>query len=672
MRSLHSRECEEGGEGERELPLLKLRFILSLLVISMSRPVYSQPPGATPPIKEKFMSSENRHMLYGLLTKDLAKRGYSITGETAEQLEGYLDHYIGEVFDVQGPKPLQFLNKETLLVTATEFAKTLKAAPAKVKAAVAAAVSAGPVVAARAVGRPPAREVEDEFFVGGTKATITPDGPASTSLEALFQDTNTRLDGLQKERAALDKKPKPPPIPEFKMDFTDDGPSPMELYERAKKAREKDGLLIDTPVAKKVDVLVPAESRPPRVTVAGVDMEDARERGVAIASPNLVPPPLDDRKILSQQVVIKDDDVVAYKETENNLYVYSADRDWYGATNTTDNRYNFYVSFDPANNKQTFGLNPAANVKFRNIVRIEFVKAIIPAEGLDVIIQQDASGSPTYSTSNVTNSLSFPYLNLRVGEFDANNYGTDNNLDNAFAVLQYDANWGADTTNSAYKGYYAFIPKSMKAQREWKPTPLATLTRLTLRLERPDGTLVQSGLDTNSVADVVGSNEAGALSTVYYTPAGSAARYIFVKTSTYFSQFAVQKGDRILFQQFVATNVTYPEAALQMMNYMNQTSGLVVVGIANDTVAAGTIVMGANTVGYANYIVFEVEMADPTTGSTAVNPFGANATDHNAFLAGSTTYSGKLINLNRQTQFVFRVITRELDAATRLRPDNLN
>ena len=337
------------------------------------------------PVKEKFMSSENRHMLYGLLTKDLAKRGYSITGETAEQLEGYLDHYIGEVYGVQGPKPLQFLNKETLVVTATEFAKTLKTVPAKVKAAVVSA-TAGPVVAARATGRPP-RDVEDEFMPS-QKATIAPDGPASTSLEALFQDTSSRLDSLQKERATMDAKPKPPPIPEFKIDFNDDGPSPMELYERAKKARERDGLLVDTPTAKKVDVLVPAESRPPRVTVAGVDMEDARERGVAIASPNLVPPALDDRKILSQQVVIKDDDVVAYKEVENNLFVYSADRDWYGATNTTDNRYNFYVTFDPANNKLGFGLNPAANVKFRNIVRIEFVKAIIPAEGLDILIRQ--------------------------------------------------------------------------------------------------------------------------------------------------------------------------------------------------------------------------------------------------------------------------------------------
>lgn len=638
----------------------------------MSRPVYSQPPmtNGAAPVKEKFMSSENRHMLYGLLTKDLAKRGYSITGETAEQLEGYLDHYIGEVYGVQGPKPLQFLNKETLLVTATEFAKTLKATPAKVKAAVT-STTAGPVVAARATARPP-REVEDEF-IPTQKDTVTPDGPASTSLEALFQDTSTRLDSLQKERATMDAKPKPPPIPEFKIDFNDDGPTPMELYERAKKARERDGLLVDTPTAKKVDVLVPAETRPPRVTVAGVDMEDARERGVAVASPNLVPPTLDDRKIMSQQVVIKDDDVVAYKEVENNLFVYSADRDWYGATNTTDNRYNFYVTFDPANNKQGFGLNPAANVKFRNIVRIEFVKAIIPAEGLDVIIQQTAaSPSPTYSTTNVTNALSFPFLNLRVGEFDANNYGTDNNIDNAFAVLQYDANWAVDSTNTAYKGYYAFIPKSMKAQREWKPTPLATLTRLSLRLERPDGSLVQSSLDTNTVTDVISSAESpvAASGTVYYTSAG-AARYIFVKTSAYFSQFAVQKGDRILFQQFVATNATYPVGATQMMTYMNQTSGLVVVDIANDTATPGTIVMGANTVGYANYIVFEVEMADPTTGSTAVNPFGADATEHNAVIAGST-YSGKLINLNRQTQFVFRVITRELDAATRLRPDNLN
>ncbi len=635
---------------------------------------YSQPPGValgqpSANVQDKLFSSENRHMLYGLLTKDLAKKGYTLTGETTDQLEGFLDHYMGEVYQVQGPKSLQFLNKEILLVTATEFAGHLKkraAAPAPVakKAVAAPAVAAPVVVAAKATGKPgPAIREDDEM---GTPVAAA--GPAN---EFLFMDTGSRFDALQKDRQMAGKKPVPE-MPEFKIDFTDDGPSPMELYERAKKARERDGLLMDTPAPKKVDVLVPAETRPARVVVSGEDYQDAREKGIAIASPNLVPVLEDGQKILSQQVVIKDEDVKSYKETETNLVVYSVDRDWYNNVTGTDNRYNFNVNFDPANNKQGFGLSPAANIKFRNIVRIEFVKAIIPAEGLDAIVVQDTSGAtPTYDVTNATNALSFPYLTVRVDEFRGNNYGTDNNLDNSFAVLQYDANWsaGASGTN-AYKGYYAFIPKNLKAQRVWAPTPLATLQRLSIRLERPDGTLVQSSLDTNSVADVVGSNEAAAMTTTYYTAAG-AARYIFVQTSQWFSQFAVQRGDRVLFQQFAATNATYPAAALEMGTYMNREAGLVVVDIAYDA-GGGVITAGANSVGYANYIVFEVNMEDPTTGSTAVNPFGGSTVEHNGLLAGSTTYAGKLINLNRQTQFVFRVITRELDGATRLRPDNTN
>jgi len=32
--------------------------------------------------------------------------------------------------------------------------------------------------------------------------------------------------------------------------------------------------------------------------------------------------------------------------------------------------------------------------------------------------------------------------------------------------------------------------------------------------------------------------------------------------------------------------------------------------------------------------------------------------------------SGRLINMNHQTQVVLRVITRDMDSASRLRPDN--
>ena len=60
--------------------------------------------------------------------------------------------------------------------------------------------------------------------------------------------------------------------------------------------------------------------------------------------------------------LIRQEDILAYKENEYNLHVYSADRDW--LTNKNQNRYNFTVNFDPAINGPGFSYAPAANVKF--------------------------------------------------------------------------------------------------------------------------------------------------------------------------------------------------------------------------------------------------------------------------------------------------------------------
>jgi hypothetical protein len=84
---------------------------------------------------------------------------------------------------------------------------------------------------------------------------------------------------------------------------------------------------------------------------------------------------------------------------------------------------------------------------------------------------------------------------------------------------------------------------------------------------------------------------------------------------------------------------------------------------------------GANSVGYANYIIIRSKMVDPTTGSTAVDTFGKLASGaNNTFLETLTNAdgaTGRLINLSHQTTLVFRVITRDLDPTTRLRPDNV-
>jgi hypothetical protein len=182
--------------------------------------------------------------------------------------------------------------------------------------------------------------------------------------------------------------------------------------------------------------------------------------------------------------------------------------------------------------------------------------------------------------------------------------------------------------------------------------------------------LISDLSDTYSVADLFSSVIVGATNNTTFVSTATDARYIFVITNKYFSQYTVQVGDRMLFQQFAGINALYPTSATEMATFMNRTEGHVVVGIANYD--GSTINPGTNTVGYANVIVLEVRMNDPTTGSTAVNPFGGSANHNNYLNDSNTAWSGKLINLNRQTQFVFRVITRELDAATRLRPDNLN
>lgn len=85
----------------------------------------------------------------------------------------------------------------------------------------------------------------------------------------------------------------------------------------------------------------------------------------------------------------------------------------------------------------------------------------MPTEGLDNLTQRAAGN---YINTAKLNALNYPYVILRIPELDVNNYGTDDNLNNAFAILQYDANWYSDTTN-LNDGYLAMIPKFMKCQK---------------------------------------------------------------------------------------------------------------------------------------------------------------------------------------------------------------
>jgi hypothetical protein len=135
--------------------------------------------------------------------------------------------------------------------------------------------------------------------------------------------------------------------------------------------------------------------------------------------------------------------------------------------------------------------------------------------------------------------------------------------------------------------------------------------------------------------------------------------------------YQIAAGDRIQIRNLSAP--ASPTAAqTDFLNYMQSTDGLMVVGVANNVIST-TLNDGVNAVGYANFIIVRNRFNDPTTGLVTVSPFGgaANNTTLATFLSTNTFTTGKLINLSHQTQLIFRIVTREYDPGSLVRPDNL-
>ena len=73
-------------------------------------------------------------------------------------------------------------------------------------------------------------------------------------------------------------------------------------------------------------------------------------------------------------------------------------------------------------------------------------------------------------------------------------------------------------------------------------------------------------------------------------------------------------------------------------------------------------------------MIIRNQFADPTTGSEGLAYYGGSEGANDTFLSsfeGIRVSRGRFINMNHQTQVVLRVITRDMDSASRLRPDNL-
>jgi len=650
--------------------------------------------------KDVFFSKKNEGMIQRLLNNDFQRRiGGELNEKQQSRLTKTVHHYMTEIYDnpANQKQSVQVLNTEVLQAVVPDFMSYLK---------------------------------RQDSSGGGRPA----EGP---DMDRIRGDVSSRFDSIQMERQE-GKKQIPAP-PNFQIALEDAGtPSSLSMFEQIKRQREEEARRLDEegPAAAPMVIHQEVRSMPDDMrqriasdddfraagaasaatTAAALDsmlvnrdanrmaarnqvmpvppdgrelLFGSRQMGLATTNPTLaLPEAIRTRPLLPQDVIKAQDDVIKYKENEYNLFVYSADRDW--VNNTTENRYNFSVNFDPANNKSGFNLSPSTYIKFKNIARIELVKVIMPTEACETLSLK--TGATTYDTTNSINVFSYPYLQVRIDELNTNGYGTNDGLNNSFGVISYDAYWESDK-DLKNRGWARMIPKFLKCQKIYSPTPLATLQKLSIQIQKPDGEVFCSSSDALDVSGMVFSsmltNGGSAFTWLSASPltvdvtgtyySDTTGEYIWIQTKSWFSQFAVTQGDRI-----VLSNINFPagfatfgsQATTDFINYVTRASGHVVVdiatGIKNTNFFFST---GSNKLGYSNFIIIRNDFADPTTGSTSLNAWTTNTALLNALKKTSGTgpglSTGRLLNLNHQIQIIFRVITRDMDSATRLRPDNM-
>jgi len=638
------------------------------------------------PQQNLFLNGANYSKIVGFLRTRYAKKmGVSALPEKIdEKLQKYTQHFMTEVARVQGQdKPQNALATEVIRETEISMDAWFR----KQQAA-----------------QPPTT-----ISVGTY--------PRGEDVSRLFQDTGSNYNNMMASRAPI-----PIPqvgIPDFRAPAPelDDEEDPVLLMQRETKRREDQARALGIPVAqpfpnKKVESAQngAASVMPPRLEIR----EEAPPSATQPIPPQADPPPpqLAPRP---QDYIIPQEDVVKYRETEYNVFITSSDRNW--LLNNSENRYNFSVIFNTGNTTGALGYNSAVQQRFRNIQRIEFVKAIVPIESLTALVRIPAAGS--YDTSRVVNIFSLPFASVRIAELNNNSFSTNPDEDNTFAIVQYDTTWSSDlyvpqsylpSTSAAFgnipadkTGYTGFIPKFLKTQRVYTPTPLATLNRLTIRMERHNTELISPDPDVFFISRIqlsdlitnFGGTGTTTDNTNYSSVTGTNTEnpYIFIKTTNFFLFSAISEGDIINIQgcTVMPSGTFTASGAVDFTDFINKSEGHYVVATGYINVSGGnsTINLGRNNAGYCNVIIIRNRFDNPaTTGGTTRNQgpsyFGGFLSQEENATSGSTAgltsilntvatvQTGcALINTSRQTNFVLRIITRDMDSTSNIRPDNV-
>lgn len=357
-----------------------------------------------------------------------------------------------------------------------------------------------------------------------------------------------------------------------------------------------------------------------------------------------------------------------YINREHFVTINSGDRDWFN--NQTENRFAFHIQFgkagdsiervntgtleNPVYENKTFKGNMSAGVqdKFKNIVSFEMVRVLLPIENIII----------PFDNRIFIDFKSLPYVVLKIDEIDGLYSGTNDKIDKAFAHLIWDKDntsevvpadtiTVSDFSRKNKRGFCLMAPLGLE-KKTYYPSPLAGLNRITLNLTTPSGKEINNHpdvLDINSVKIENIDNKELNGSTDF--PYKNDNKIIKITTNTYFSNRFFKIGDNIIIKNFIKSE----HSDELFKEFMNREEGHYIINLQledNDSEA---------NKGYINEIYISppgnLDFTQTTDTEIIQNKTALDISADN--LKGSETC--KLINQSLQSNYVFKIVTREDD-----------
>lgn len=313
------------------------------------------------------------------------------------------------------------------------------------------------------------------------------------------------------------------------------------------------------------------------------------------------------------------------KEIEKYLSINSADRNW----NLEPLRYKYSIN--------SLGDNNDLQRRYRNIECISVGKVVIPEE----IIERSTITNQNLKTFfNYDFSFAYPYLILKIDEFDNVYDGTNDNVRKAFSKLIYHRSYKAPNG----RGYIILKPMQ-KEKKRFYPTPLSSIGKLSITLQKPNGDVLNTSADSYK------------LFKVEYEQFNT--QYLKIVSDVYFDKNEFFIGDEVILQghNMTVLNGNMSALAVQKFNeFINRPEG-------HEVKQFG----GANDSGYYRSFYIQAPGSfDRVNGQYALdNTLINNLNEYNSlidFCDPNTPTNGRILNNSLQHTISLKLETLVDDA----------